>query len=146
MNDEVRLLFHELADLPPGDRERVLVERRIGAELRAEVESLLSFDPTSIQVLTDCVAAAAGDVLRSASAREFSYCGPYRLIRMLGSGGMGAVYLAERNDGEIQQKVAVKFLGAQGHRPVWRDRFLKERQILASLNHPSIVHVIHAGH
>ena len=59
---------------------------------------------------------------------------------------MGAVYLAERTDGEIQQDVAVKLLRADGHRPVWRDRFLKERQLLASLHHPSIVHVIDAGH
>ena len=59
---------------------------------------------------------------------------------------MGSVYLAERADGEIQQRVAVKLLRADGHRPVWRDRFLKERQLLASLHHPSVVHVIDAGH
>jgi len=59
---------------------------------------------------------------------------------------MGAVYLAERNDGEIQQRVAVKLLRTDVHRPAWRDRFLRERQLLASLNHPSIVHVIDAGH
>src|SRR5947207_737790 len=59
---------------------------------------------------------------------------------------MGAVYLGERTDGEIQQTVAIKFLSFDGHRPGWRDRFLKERQLLASLNHPSIVHVMDAGH
>jgi serine/threonine-protein kinase len=59
---------------------------------------------------------------------------------------MGAVYMGERADGEIQQKVAIKLLTAEGHRVGWRDRFLKERQLLASLNHPSIVHVIDAGH
>jgi serine/threonine protein kinase len=80
------------------------------------------------------------------SGPEPGSCGPYRLIRLLGSGGMGAVYLAERSDGEIQQKVAVKLLRADAHRPAWRARFLKERQLLASLHHPSIVHVIDAGH
>lgn len=64
----------------------------------------------------------------------------------LGSGGMGTVYLAERSDGEIQQSVAVKLLRADNHRPAFRKRFLRERQFLASLNHPSIAHVIDAGH
>lgn len=146
MNSEVRNLFHELVDLSPGERERLLAERRIGPELRAEVESLLSFDSTDVQCLTQCVSSAAGEVLQSEDGPEVSACGPYRLLRLLGSGGMGDVYLAERIDGEIQQKVAIKLLGAGGHRPVSRDRFLKERQFLASLNHPSIVHVIDAGH
>jgi tetratricopeptide (TPR) repeat protein len=146
MNSEVRLLFHELVDLSPGDRERVWRERQIAPEVRAEIESLLSFDSTKVECLTDCVSDAAEEVLRSANRGEPISCGPYRLIRLLGSGGMGAVYLAERSDGEIQHKVAVKLLHADAHRPAWRGRFLKERQLLASLNHPSIVHVIDAGH
>ena len=146
MNHELRLLFHELVELSAGERERVFRERRIAAALRTEVESLLSFDSTKVQGLTDLVSNAAGEVLRTVGGPELSHCGPYRLVRLLGSGGMGAVYLAERTDGEIQQDVAVKLLRADGHRPVLRDRFLKERQLLASLHHPSIVHVIDAGH
>lgn len=146
ISDEVRVLFHELADLAPGERERVLAERRIQPEVRAEVESLLSFESTRAKSLTACVAGAAEDMLDGAAGREPGSCGPYRLARLLGSGGMGAVYLAERADGEIEQKVAIKLLRADGHRPGWRDRFLRERQLLASLNHPSIVHVIDAGH
>ena len=57
---------------------------------------------------------------------------------------MGTVYLAERRDEGIQQTVAVKLLTG-GNRPAWRKRFLQERRLLASLNHPSIVHVIDAG-
>jgi tetratricopeptide (TPR) repeat protein len=146
MNQEVRLLFHELADLSPGEREQVFRDRQIGLELRAEVESLLGFDSTNHQYLTDRVSRAAGELLRSTEGRESGRCGSYTLVRLLGSGGMGAVYLAERTDGEIQQQVAVKLLRVDEHRPEWRDRFLRERQLLASLNHPSIVHVIDAGH
>ncbi|MEP6536893.1 MAG: serine/threonine-protein kinase [Bryobacteraceae bacterium] len=145
MNHEVRLLFHEILDLSPRDRERIFRDRHIGPELRAEVESLLSFDSTAAGSLGDLVASAADDLLNS-EGLDFGYCGPYRLVRLLGSGGMGAVYMAERTDGEIQQKVAVKLLRGDGHRAVWRERFLRERQLLASLNHPSIVHVIDAGH
>ena len=146
MNHDVRLLFHELADLSSEERERVLSERRITPEIRQEIDSLLSFDSADLQSLTVCVADAAGEVLDSDQGRDLGSCGPYRLVRPLGAGGMGTVYLAERTDGEIQHRVAVKLLRADGHRPAFRNRFLRERQFLASLNHPSIVHVIDAGH
>jgi tetratricopeptide (TPR) repeat protein len=58
---------------------------------------------------------------------------------------MGTVWLAERSDGEFHQKVAIKFLAAGLRRPGWRERFLRERQLLASLNHPAIVHATDAG-
>ena len=146
MNHDVRVLFHELADLSPKERERVLAERQIPTAIRDEIESLLSFDSEDLPSLTGCVAVAAGEVLDSEQGRSLGSCGPYRLVRPLGSGGMGTVYLAERTDGEIRQSVAVKLLRADGHRPAFRSRFLRERQFLASLNHPSIVHVIDAGH
>jgi serine/threonine protein kinase len=58
---------------------------------------------------------------------------------------MSTVYLAERADGEIQQKVAIKVLRTDIQRPRWQELFLKERQLLAYLNHPSIAHLIDAG-
>src|SRR5262249_38417150 len=94
----------------------------------------------------DSVVNAAEEMLQSGSRPEFTTWGPYRRIRLLGSGGMGSVYLAERTDGEIQQKVAVKLLRADVDRPAWHGRFLKERQFLASLNHSSIARLIDAGH
>jgi serine/threonine-protein kinase len=146
MNHQVRLLFHELADLPRAEREKFFAERRIAPELRAEVESLLGFDAAKAQSFTECVSEAAEEALTSDQARELSDCGPYRLVRLLGSGGMGAVYLGERSDGEIRQQVAVKLLRAGEDRPAWRDRFLRERQLLADLNHPSIARLLDAGH
>src|ERR1700759_5159145 len=102
MDTEVRLLFHELVELSPAERERILAERRGGADVRAEVESLLGFH--SADPLTGCVANAAAELLDSCGTPELSHCGQYRLIRLLGSGGMGTVYLGERMDGEIQQR------------------------------------------
>jgi tetratricopeptide (TPR) repeat protein len=125
MNPLVRNLFHELADLPHEERERVLAEQGISPEIRAEVESLLTFDSPEV----------------SANV----HWGPYRRVRVLGAGGMGTVYLAERTDGEIQQQVAIKFLRDDVQRAAWRERFLQERQLLAYLNHPSIAHLIDAG-
>lgn len=70
--------------------------------------------------------------------------GPWRLIRILGRGGMGAVYLAERADGQFDQKAALKLirhdLGIEAQR-----RFLSERQILAQLQHPHIAHLLDGG-
>jgi serine/threonine protein kinase/tetratricopeptide (TPR) repeat protein len=71
--------------------------------------------------------------------------GAYTIRSLLGEGGMGSVWLADRTDGELQQQVAIKFLGGAGLRPAWRDRFLQERQLLASLNHRSIVRLLDAG-
>jgi tetratricopeptide (TPR) repeat protein len=71
--------------------------------------------------------------------------GAYTLIAPIGEGGMGSVWLGERCDGEIQQRVAIKFVGGATHRPAWLERFLRERQLLASLDHPAIVRVIDAG-
>ena len=72
--------------------------------------------------------------------------GAYTLVSRLGQGGMGSVWLAERTDGEIQQTVAIKLLDAGNGGPEWRRRFVRERQVLASLNHASIVHLLDAGH
>jgi serine/threonine protein kinase/tetratricopeptide (TPR) repeat protein len=72
--------------------------------------------------------------------------GSYTIVAPIGEGGMGTVWLSERTDGEIQRKVAIKFLTGGSYRPGWRDRFLRERQLLASLSHPSIVHLLDAGH
>jgi predicted Ser/Thr protein kinase len=146
MRAEVRGLFHELADLTRAERQRVLRERGIAPELMAEVESLLSFDSANSRCLTACVSEAAEELLHAGEAEDPVSCGPYRLVRLLGSGGMGNVYLGERTDGEIRQRVAIKLLRAGSHEPGRRERFLNERQILASLNYASIVRVLDAGH
>jgi len=145
MNSAVRLLFHEVADLTRSEREKLFAERQIAPDLRAEIESLLSFDSTNNHRLTESVANATEELLNSDNVGMLHW-GPYRRVRVLGTGGMGTVYLAERTDGEIQQQVAVKVLRADVDRPAWRDRFLKERQLLAYLNHPSIARLIDAGH
>jgi tetratricopeptide (TPR) repeat protein len=72
--------------------------------------------------------------------------GAYTIVAPIGAGGMGTVWLGERADGEIQRQVAIKFLASGSYRQGWRDRFLRERQLLASLSHPSIVHLLDAGH
>ncbi len=146
MDEQVSLLFREVADLPRAERENVFAVRNVSPELRAEVESLLACDSLSDHSVTECIGQAAVDAARVSAEGVLRSCGPYRLIRILGSGGMGAVYLAERNDGEIEQRVAIKMLHAGADRPGWQERFLRERQLLAYLNHPSVARLLDAGH
>src|SRR5690348_3291613 len=125
MNVSVRRLFQELADLPARERERIFAERQVASEVRAEVESLIAFDSPGDHAMTESLANAAEDVLQSVTPSPSTNWGPYRKVRLLGAGGMGSVFLAERTDGEIQQQVAVKLLRADNHRPEWRERFLQ---------------------
>lgn len=71
--------------------------------------------------------------------------GPYVLDRLIGRGGMGAVYLAHRADGEFEQQIAVKVIGLPFEIEAFRERFRQERQILASLSHPNIAHLLDGG-
>jgi len=144
MTEQAANLFYELADMPPHERENYFIRNSVPADVRAEVESLLRHDGDSIQ-LTARVAGSAGEMLR-ASAADGGKCGPYRLIEILGRGGMGAVYLAKRADGEVEQQVAVKLLRHGHGEESFHQRFLRERQILASLSHPGIARLVDAGH
>ena len=145
MGQEIELLFREVADLTPDARERHFAERRISAEIRAEIESLLAFDTTQITA-PDCIGSAAKQYAGAAGGpSEGRRCGPYELVRMLGEGGMGTVFLARRTDGEVEQRVAIKLVRSATN-PAFRERFLRERQILASLNHAGIARLFDAGH
>ena len=71
--------------------------------------------------------------------------GPYRLVRELGSGGMGVVWLAERTDGLINRSVALKLPHGAWRRAGLAERMSREREILATLTHPNIAHLYDAG-
>ncbi len=145
-HDQVAELFREVADLSVPEREKYFAARRIPADLRAEVESLLPFDSGDGPSVTDLISGVADDLLDSGeTAREGHRCGPFRLVHLLGRGGSGVVFVANRIDGEIEQRVAVKLLRHGADRAAFRERFLRERQILASLSHPGIVHLLDAG-
>src|SRR5262249_24395557 len=127
MDDAVRLLFDELVQLSPAERAEIFNQRKIPAAVRIEVESLLGFDSASSHSLTDRVSGVAAQLMCDVDSSELTQCGPYRLVRQLGAGGMGAVYVGARSDGEVQQQVAVKLLRPGADRPSWNQRFLKER-------------------
>lgn len=71
--------------------------------------------------------------------------GPYRIVRKIGHGGMGTVYLAERSDGEFRKQVAIKLMTPQFGAGKVVNRFRNERQVLAALDHPNIARLLDGG-
>ncbi|HEY2292758.1 MAG TPA: serine/threonine-protein kinase [Thermoanaerobaculia bacterium] len=141
---EIDLVFAEALDRPSAERKAFLDEACAGdAELRTAVERLLLADEQSDTFLEQPASELLGLVPKEVEAGE--RLGPYRLLRRLGAGGMGTVYLARREDEHYQQDVALKILrsGLQGTEAV--HRFLAERQILARLEHPNIARLYDGG-
>jgi serine/threonine protein kinase len=137
--------FHALVNLPAQERERYFAECGVDLRTRREVEALLAFDIDSDTALVDDISRMALGALEHIESPGLP-CGPYRLGNLLGRGGMGSVYAAERVDGEVTQRVAVKLLRPGADDRQLRQRFLAERQILATLSHPNIARLLDAGH
>ncbi len=78
-------------------------------------------------------------------ARSFQMIGPYRVLRELGKGGMGIVYLAVRDDGTFRKNVAIKLLRGDAVTPEFIERFRNERQVLANFDHPNIARILDGG-
>jgi non-specific serine/threonine protein kinase/serine/threonine-protein kinase len=143
-------IFVEAQELGKPERERFL-DRACAddAELRAELASLLAVDRDAASFLETPAAAAAAPDLEDAQAapvgRRF---GRYRVLSEIGRGGMGVVYRAVRDDDTYHQEVALKLLhrGLGGlESEFFESRFRRERQILASLEHPNIARLIDGG-
>ena len=147
--DVQRVLDAALA-LPP-ENVASFLDRECGsdAELRREVEQLLDscaragefLERPPLQLAVAFVQARASERAMPAGRR----IGPYVVIGEAGHGGMGVVYVAERDDGQFRQRVALKVLprGIESDHAI--RRFLDERQILASLAHPSIARLLDGG-
>ena len=139
-------LFAAAAALDSGARERFLdVECGGDPGLRRDVESLLAAGEEAGDFIVAAVDDAASSLATEDDDRSGERIGPYRLVRELGRGGMGAVYLAERADDEFQGQVAIKLVLGDRHSPQLLRRFRAERQILARLDHPNIARLLDAG-
>src|ERR1700738_2091251 len=116
------------------------------AELRQSVESLLKSDGRREDVLLQAIGEAAELLLEDHQDRLIgSRVGPYRVVSILGHGGMSTVYRGERDDSQYQQTVAIKVLQHAPLHPRLRSRLHSERHILATLDHPSIARLIDSG-
>ncbi|WP_424681853.1 protein kinase domain-containing protein [Frateuria sp. YIM B11624] len=124
-----------------------LIDEHVGedAELAREVRWMLdAIERTHTATLPFAPAAAAPDL----SGQQAQAPAPrnYRILRLLGEGGMGMVYLAERCDEGFSQQVALKFLHAANEgSPILHERFSQERRLLARLEHPGIARLLDGG-
>jgi serine/threonine-protein kinase len=159
MNSEqwqrVSAAFDELCDLPPAEREtRLVALARDAADLEAQLRAMLSADadergalaggPLALEDLDGLVSdQPEGSV--GASLAVGRRVGPWRLLAPLGEGGMGEVWVAERADDTVEQRVAIKLLRRGLETDTLLRRFLRERQILARLTHPGIARLLDAG-
>jgi hypothetical protein len=110
------------------------------------VETLLASDVTSSQLLADLVREQVGAGLNGAGeSASGDRCGPYRLLKPIGQGGMGTVWLAERIDGLLKRPVALKLPHAGSQAWEFAQRAHRERDILASLAHHGIARLYDAG-
>lgn len=138
-----------------GDALRLYLEQQCDGDpdLRREVDALLAHDSKDNELLEGVVGQAAEllSVSRSeirhelAERRIGTRIGPYLLLRVLGTGGMGVVYLAVRDEDGIQQKVAIKLIQSGFDSKFVLSRFRQERRILSQLEHPSIARFIDGG-
>jgi tetratricopeptide (TPR) repeat protein len=117
--------------------------------LREEVERLLRHTEAAAALYETPAFSHARTTLLDGIARVHptvlgTPVGPYRVTRQLGRGGMGAVYLADRSDGQFEQRVAIKVVDAVASEPLLH-RFRDERQILATLNHANIARLFDGG-
>ncbi|MGE4069714.1 MAG: protein kinase [Lysobacterales bacterium] len=151
---QIRSLFEQALALPVVERPAFL-DHCCGSdgELRQDVEALLRADaealdnPTRLDAAAPDLVQAFADHSQQAEAdsRIGMRLGPWRLERHLGAGGMGSVYLAQRDDGAYRQLAAVKLVRADWDREILQQRFRVERQILAGLNHPNIARLLDGG-
>lgn len=138
-------VFEAVVDLPTAEQGQRVAELAEGDDdLAATVHDLLAADRADAASPLDATAWPASLNLLAAAHRRGESFGPYRLGELLGIGGMGEVYAAERIDGEYQQQVAIKLLPAVARDSAAR-RFRRERQILASLTHPNIAMLLDGG-
>jgi serine/threonine protein kinase/tetratricopeptide (TPR) repeat protein len=145
MNPEIQRLFEAALDIPETNRTGFVQSQTNDPEIRREVLSLLLHDKPAEQFFEATIRGEASSLVSSLDWTAGRTIGKYRILSMLGRGGMGTVYLAERADGTFKQRVALKVIQSAIPAGFLLDRFQQERQILAQLSHPYIAGLFDGG-
>ena len=149
--DRLKIILGEALEQNSSAARIALVERRCGedTDLLEEAESLLVEAEALLTERTDsfedCAQNAASTFWQEGPPRSGERVGAYVIVRELGRGGMGTVFLAERADGQFEKQVAIKILNRGADTAEILHRFRAERQILARLDHPNIARLLDAG-
>src|SRR5713226_397392 len=144
--EKVKEVFTAALEQPVAMRAQFLAETCGDDEaLRGEVESLLAAQEEPKNLLEQHAIDLASQLQTDGDKYHGKRFGAYRILREIGRGGMGSVFLAERADGAFQQQVALKIIRRSFADRELEKHFRRERQILASLNHPNIAKLIDGG-
>jgi serine/threonine protein kinase/Tfp pilus assembly protein PilF len=149
--DRLKTILGEALEQHSSAARIALVERHCGqdTDLFEEAESLLAEAEALLNERTDsfedCAQNAASTFWQEGPPRGGQRIGAYIIVRELGHGGMGTVFLAERADGQFEKQVAIKILNRGADTAEILRRFRAERQILAKLDHPNIARLLDAG-
>ncbi len=140
----VREAFDRSVDMPRGDPRRAALAEALSPAEREELDSLLAMHDAEAtrDDVQQRINAAAADGLPGVDRRQ--RLGPWRITGELGEGGMGVVLSAVRDDGEFDQRAAIKVIRGFSSAAA-RDRLRRERQILAGLEHPNIARLLDGG-
>jgi serine/threonine protein kinase len=142
---QVRNLFEAAVDRSTADRAAFVAEA-CGQDLalQQEVIRLLGAHDATL-TMREAGSGSLETFRTDSAAREGRRLGDYQILRQLGRGGMGSVYLARRADEAFQKNVAIKILRADAANADILSRFHREREILAQLDHPNIARLLDAG-
>jgi tetratricopeptide (TPR) repeat protein/predicted Ser/Thr protein kinase len=142
--NRLQVLFHETVDRPPAERAALLrAACPDDPALVDEVLAAIAEDQMGDSLLDQGVERAAEQMIGAGHTERLREIGPYRLVRTIGEGGMGVVFLAERTD--LGTTAAIKILRDAWLSPSRRQRFAAEQRTLARLNHPGIARLFDAG-
>jgi eukaryotic-like serine/threonine-protein kinase len=142
----LRKSFEQLLAAPREERTAILGELSASEPAFAgELRRMLAAHSKPDSLLDHLVVSSVHEPAAQPASRTGSRIGPYILERELGRGGMGVVYQATRADGTFQRRVAIKILRRDRNGDMFLDRFQRERQILAQLNHPHIAAILDGG-
>ncbi len=151
---QIQTILDEVFELPTEER-LTFLQRACGSnpDLYSEVETLLKaerdaptfLDRPALELMQSFRSTATSSQRAKIPDYSDRSIGPYRLRDEVGRGGMGVVYRAERTEGSFDQQVAIKLLSNWQDKEIRLDRFNREQQLLASLNHPNIAQLYDGG-
>ncbi|MBX7171638.1 MAG: protein kinase [Pyrinomonadaceae bacterium] len=143
--DKVSEILNKVLEKPT-EKRRTFLRKLCGndKELYTEIESLLSVEGSTNDFLGKSPLASA-NILENLTSLKNKTIGNYKIVREIGRGGMGSVYLATRNDDQFNKRVAIKILRRGMDSEDILKRFRMEERILAALEHPNIARLLDAG-